>query len=150
MIISYLYAHKLIKTQWFIKCIKIHEHKQKTYINEISQFHYCPLDWMCHSRSLNNKINLIQERTLRIVYRDYNSSFKELIQKDKSITILQINLQYLGIEICKVKMAISSKIMNEIFRFSKSSVHSLISGVHSIIFNSKVNLQFTLEQKSGN
>ena len=23
----------------------------------ILQFHYCPLTWMCHSRTMNNKIN---------------------------------------------------------------------------------------------
>ena len=85
----------------------------KSYI--FSQFNYCPLVWMCHSRNLNNKINRIQERALRIVYRDYKSSFKELLQKDKSITIHQKNLQYLAIEIYKVKMGISPKIMNEIF-----------------------------------
>ena len=72
-----------------------------------SQFNYCLLFWMCHSRN-----NRIQERALRIVYRDYKSSFKELLQKDKSITIHQKNLQYLAIEICKVKMSISPKIMN--------------------------------------
>ena len=101
----------------------------KSYI--FSQFNYCPLVWMCHSRSLNNKINRIQERALRIVYRDYMSSFKELLQKDKSITITihQKNLQYLAIEIYKVKMGISPKIMNEVFRFSKNSVYSLRSGI---------------------
>ena len=31
-----------------------------------SQFGYCPLVWMFHSRSLNNKINEIHEGTLRI------------------------------------------------------------------------------------
>ena len=31
-----------------------------------SQFGYCPLIWMFHSRFLNNKINRIHERTLRI------------------------------------------------------------------------------------
>ena len=80
---------------------------------------------MCHSRSLNNKINRIQERTLRIVYRDYKSSFKDFPQKDKSITSHQKNLQYLAAEIYKVKMGISPKIMNEIFQFSKNSVCSL-------------------------
>ena len=29
---------------------------------------YCPLIWMFHSRRLNNKINSIQERALRITY----------------------------------------------------------------------------------
>ena len=35
------------------------------------------------------------------MYRDYKSSFKELLQKDKSITIHPKNLQYLEIEIYK-------------------------------------------------
>ena len=95
----------------------------KSYI--FSQLNYCPLVWMCHSGVLNKKINRIQERALRIVYRDYKSSFKELLQKDKSMTIHQRNVQYLAIEIHKVRMVISPKIMNEIFRFSKTSVYSL-------------------------
>ena len=60
--------------------------------------------------------------------RDYNSSFKEL-QKDESITIHQRNLQYLAMEIYKVRMDISAKIMNEIFRFSKNYVYNLRSGI---------------------
>ena len=27
-----------------------------------SQFNYCPLVWMCHNRTLNNKINKLHER----------------------------------------------------------------------------------------
>ena len=80
---------------------------------------------MCHSRTSNR----IHERALRSVYKDYKSSFKELLQKDKSITIYQNNLQYLAIEIYKVKMNVSPKIMNDIFRFSRNSVYSLRSGI---------------------
>ena len=35
-----------------------------------SQFGYCPLIWMFHRRGLNNKINRIHERALRITYND--------------------------------------------------------------------------------
>ena len=35
-----------------------------------SQFGYCHSIWMFHSIGLNNKINHIQERTLRITYND--------------------------------------------------------------------------------
>ena len=70
-----------------------------------SQFNYCPLVWMWHSRRLNKKINRIQERTLQIVYRDYKSIFKEL--NNKSITIHQKNLQYFVIEIYKIKRGFS-------------------------------------------
>ena len=34
------------------------------------QFNYCPLIWMFHSWQLNNRIKKIQERALRLVYKD--------------------------------------------------------------------------------
>ena len=56
----------------------------KAFIN--SQFGYCPLIWMNHSRTLNNIINRIHERSLsRVVYNDKKSTFEELLEKDKSI-----------------------------------------------------------------
>ena len=33
----------------------------------ISQFNYCPLVWMFHNRTMNNKINKLHERALRVV-----------------------------------------------------------------------------------
>ena len=47
-----------------------------------SQFNYCPLVWMFHSRCINNKINRLHGRVLRIVYNDFKSSFKNLLEKD--------------------------------------------------------------------
>ena len=35
-----------------------------------SQFKYCPLIWMFHSRELNHRINRLHERALRLVYQD--------------------------------------------------------------------------------
>ena len=35
-----------------------------------SQFSYCSLVWMAHSRTLNNKIDRLHKRCLRIVYND--------------------------------------------------------------------------------
>ena len=46
-----------------------------------SQFAYCPLIWMFHLRTMNNKINRIHERALRLVYSDHVSSFDELLKK---------------------------------------------------------------------
>ena len=48
-----------------------------------SQFGYCPLVWMFHSRKINNRINSLHERVLRVVYRDHNATFSELLSKDK-------------------------------------------------------------------
>ena len=33
-----------------------------------SQFSYCPLVWMFHSRTMNNRINTLHEKALRLVY----------------------------------------------------------------------------------
>ena len=74
---------------------------------------------MIHNRSLNNKINHIHERALRIVYDDCSSSFEDFLNKDKSVTIQQRNLQQLAIEIFKVKIGIAPIIMNEIFTYRK-------------------------------
>ena len=49
----------------------------KTFIQ--SQFNYCPLLWMFHSRILNKKINKLHERALRIVYKNDDLNFQELL-----------------------------------------------------------------------
>ena len=54
----------------------------KTFIE--SQFNYCQLIWMLHSRTINNKINHLHERALRIVCSDFKSSFEVLLIKDNS------------------------------------------------------------------
>ena len=81
----------------------------------LSQFGYCPLVWMFHSRKLNNRINRIHERALRLVYEDSQSTFMELLKKDESFTIHERNIQSLAIELYKVKNGLSSKIMNLVF-----------------------------------
>ena len=42
-----------------------------------SQFGYCPLVCMFYSREVNNKINHLHERALRIIYKDNISTFEE-------------------------------------------------------------------------
>ena len=66
-----------------------------------SQFSYCPLLWMCHSRPMNTKINRIHERALRIVYDDNVSTFEDLLVKSGSIHIHHRNLQNIAIEVYK-------------------------------------------------
>ena len=77
-----------------------------------SQFGYCPLIWMFHSRALNNHINRIHERAL--VYKNSNLTF-ELLRKDNSFSIHHRNLQKLATEIDKVKNNLSPTLMKDIF-----------------------------------
>ena len=58
-----------------------------------SQFAYCPLVWMFCSRKLNNRINRIHERALRIIYtEDPSLTFEELLRIDKSFSVNHRNL----------------------------------------------------------
>ena len=81
----------------------------------LSQFSYCPLVWMCHSRTLNNKINKLHERALRLVYDDKQSTCEELLNINKSITIHHRNLQVLVTELYKVHYGLAPEPMNDIF-----------------------------------
>ena len=58
------------------------KHVMKAFI--LSQFTYCPLVWMLSERGLNNKINHLHEKVLRIAYKDDVSDFKALLEKDNS------------------------------------------------------------------
>ena len=101
-----------------------------------SQFCYCPLLWMCHSRLLNTQINKIHERVLRIVYKDNISSFEFLLEKSGSVKIHYRNLQYLAVEIYKALNNLSSPLMSELFRV-KNMKYNLRNGSIPVSSNSK-------------
>ena len=82
----------------------------------MSQFGYCPLIWMFHSRGLNNKINSIHERALRITYGDKTSTFQQLLEKDNSVSVHHRNLQALATEMFKISNNLSPDIVKEIFQ----------------------------------
>ena len=84
-----------------------------------SQFSYCPLLLMFCSKELNKKINSLHKRALRIVYLDYTSSFEELLEKDKAVTIHQRNIQLLAIELFKVINRQGADIVWDLFTFNK-------------------------------
>ena len=112
-----------------------------------SRFEYCPLIWMFHSRRLNNEINSIHKRALRITYQDHISTFQELLNKDNSVSIHHRNLQALATEMFKIHTSLSPDILREIFvpkislynlrrdnTFERRQVHSVYHGTESLSF----------------
>ena len=83
----------------------------KMYI--FSQFSYCRLAWMCCNRTLNSRINHLLEQALRLVYRDKQNTFKELVEITK---------------IFKDKNGVSPSIMNEVFQFIENFYDNLRTG----------------------
>ena len=59
-----------------------------------SRISYAPVVWMMfHNRKLNNHINRIHGRALRIAHQNHNSKFEELLAKDGYFKIHDCNLQ---------------------------------------------------------
>ena len=87
----------------------------------LSQFNYCPLVWMFCDRTLNNKINRIHERALRITYKDMGSDFDIMLLRDNAVPIHIRNLQLLMIEVYKTKWELNPTFMKEIFIEKHSS-----------------------------
>ena len=123
--------------------------KRKLLMNSFftAQFNYCPLVWMCHNRTINNKINRLHERCLHIVYNDNKSSFQELLDKDNGVTIHIKNVRARAVEMFKVSNNCSTSLMSEIFdkqnnvydfqnpsEFGRLNVRSVFNGTESISF----------------
>ena len=123
--------------------------KRKLLMNSFfkSQFNYCPLVWMCHNRTINNKINRLHEGCLRIVYNDNKSSFQELLDKDNGATTHVKNVRALAVEMFKVSNNYSPSLMSEIFdkrnnaydfrnpsEFARRNKRSVFNGTESILF----------------
>ena len=76
---------------------------------------------MFHSRKINNQINKLHQRALKLAYNDKSSSFRELLERDKSVIIPERNIQVLLTEMFKVKSGVAPEIMADIFTFKDHS-----------------------------
>ena len=79
---------------------------------------------MFHSRLVNNKINRLHERCLRIVHSDNQSAFEELLEKDNTVSVHQRNFQFLATELYKVLNSLSPDLMKDVFPLSDNSGYS--------------------------
>ena len=122
--------------------------KQRLLMNSLftSKFNSCPLMWMFHSRGLNNKINYLNERCLRILYSNNISFFVHLLDRDKDFNSCK-NFQTLVLEMFKVAKNFSASIVSEIcekrnnvcdlqnpFEFVLPKDHSVFHGTESISY----------------
>ena len=72
---------------------------------------------MCCNRSLNNKTDRLHERSLRLVYSDKTSDFRELLDKDGSVSIHYQNIRQLATEMFKLSKGLCPEIVKGLFQF---------------------------------
>jgi hypothetical protein len=68
----------------------------------LSNFSFCPLSWHFCSEANTNKIEKIQERALRFIYNDYNSTYENLLIVSKLPTLKVRRLRTMAIEVYKI------------------------------------------------
>ena len=76
---------------------------------------------MFHGRIISKKITHLHDRTLRIVYKDYISSFEDLLKRDNFVTIHQRNIHSLAIELFKAKQNLPNSLLCSIFQIRSIS-----------------------------
>ena len=86
--------------------------------------------------ALNTRINKFQERSLRILYRDDESTFEELLVKDNSITVHDQNVKLLATEMFKVKNDIQPNVLG---RFVTNHEHKYNTRQNTQFLRDKVN-----------
>ena len=123
-------SQKLHALARIVNYMDLSKHKSLMKAFATSQFNYCPLIWMFYSRELNNCINRIPERALRLVYQDNSLSFAELLEKDNSVTIHQRNLQVPATEIFKLKNRLAPEIMKEVFEIQNLAYNFCSDAIH--------------------
>ena len=64
----------------------------------LTNFNYCPLIWMFCGQAMNDRVNNVHKRALRVLLNDYTSSFEELLHRIEEVTIHDKNLQKLMLE----------------------------------------------------
>ena len=74
-----------------------------------SQFNYAALIWMFASKMAINKICKLHYRTF--VYNEYDKSYEELLEMNKSTSIHQGHLQFLAIEVYKTLIHLNPEFM---------------------------------------
>ena len=80
---------------------------------------------MCHNGTNNNKINRLHERCLRLIYNNKKSFFKNILEKDWSVSIHHTNLRTFAKELFKVFKGLSPVIFAEAFPVRQQSQYNI-------------------------
>ena len=80
-----------------------------------SNFNYCALVWHFYGLSNSNKMDKIQERCLRIVYKDYVSSYDRLLEMVNTTSLVISRLRILLLEVYKSIHHLNPKCISGLF-----------------------------------
>ena len=82
-----------------------------------SNFNYCLFVWHFCAVTDGNKIEKIQERCLRIIYKDYESSYDRLLDRENTTKLAISRLRILILEVFKSIHRLNPKCISDLFEF---------------------------------
>ena len=91
----------------------------KTVIN--SNFNYCPIVWHFCGKVNNGKMEKIQERALRIIYRNYDIPYVDLLNVSGTNTMLNKRLRYILLNVFKSLKGMNAKCLNDMYAINPTT-----------------------------
>ena len=98
--------------------------KSKTIIYNsfiLSNFNSCPLAWHFCGKTNNQKLDKLQERSLRILYCDYSSHFQDLLGNTSTESILTTRIKCIVSEVFKSLYKLNAPCLHDMFKINKTS-----------------------------
>ena len=80
-----------------------------------AKFTYCPAAWIFCGKQNSNKLERLQERALRFVFKDSKSSYDELLRRGNFLSLAALRLKFLAIEVYKSVNGLNPQYLNELF-----------------------------------
>ena len=81
-----------------------------------SNFSHCPLVWHFCGKGNNDKLEKIQERALKIIYRNYSMSYQDLLDMSNSSTLQITRERLIALEVFKCIRNMSPDCLSKMFQ----------------------------------
>ena len=102
-----------------------------------SNVNYCPIVWHFCGKMNGDKIEKIQERALRMIYRNYDSLYSELLRDAGAYTMLDKRLHSMLLHVFKSLKGMNAKCLNDMYSVKQNNavLHWLGANLDSAMCN---------------
>ena len=87
----------------------------------LSNFNFCPLAWYFCSKRNSQKLEKIQERSLRFIYNDKESTYEQLMMKAQVSSLEVKRMRNMAIETFNILYGLSPACLNDLVSFKESN-----------------------------
>ena len=96
--------------------------------------YYCQLVWMILSRFNKSKVRSLHEICLRLMYNGKTPSYKEVMEKDGSVSIHYKQIQVFAVKMFKIKNGTYPVIVSDIFLPQRGNHNNLRLSLKTFVY----------------